>query len=52
MGQDGWVRSEPYERVVEMNRQLKKEWVDEAGDEEDVESVERYWPFQDHEEVG
>lgn len=51
LGQDGWVRNESYEKVVEINRQLKKEWLDEAEDEEDVVSVERYWPFQDHEEV-
>lgn len=51
LGQDGWVRNESYERVVELNRQLKKQWLDEAEDEENVISVERCWPFQDHEEV-
>ncbi|KAL2011510.1 hypothetical protein VTN00DRAFT_4228 [Thermoascus crustaceus] len=51
LGQDRWVRNESYEKVVEINRQLKKEWLDEAEDEEDGISVERYWPFQDHELV-
>nr|KMM64883.1 hypothetical protein CPAG_01235 [Coccidioides posadasii RMSCC 3488] len=35
MGQDGW---------------LKKKWIDEAEDEEDLAHVEHGWPFQDHEE--
>ncbi|KAL1980471.1 hypothetical protein VTN96DRAFT_4128 [Rasamsonia emersonii] len=51
LGQDGWVGNESSEKVVELNRQLKKQWLDEAEDEEDVISVERHWPFQDHEEV-
>lgn len=51
MGQDGWVRNESYESVVEVNRQLKEEWVAEAEDEEDLISVDRFWPFQDHEEI-
>ena len=28
LGQDGWVRNESYEKVVEMNRRLKREWLD------------------------
>ena len=50
LGQDGWVRNESYDKVVEMNRQLKKEWLDKAENEEDLHSVEKYWPFRDHEE--
>ncbi|PGH07903.1 hypothetical protein AJ80_07943 [Polytolypa hystricis UAMH7299] len=51
LGQDGWVRNESYEKVEEMNWRLKKEWVDQAEDEEDVLSVQQFWPFQDHEEL-
>lgn len=36
---------------MEVNRQLKEEWVAEAEDEEDLISVDRFWPFQDHEEI-
>ncbi|GAD95033.1 hypothetical protein CPC735_071470 [Paecilomyces variotii No. 5] len=50
-GQDGWVRHEPYEDVVEKNRQLQKEWLAAAEDEDDFVSVDRFWPFQDHEEL-
>lgn len=50
-GQDGWVSNESYEGVMEVNRQLKKEWVAEAEDEEDLVCVDRFWPFQDHEEL-
>lgn len=49
LGQDGWVRNESY--IVEMNRQLKREWPDEAENGEDLLCVENYWPFQDHEEL-
>ncbi|KAK2799956.1 Phosphotransferase enzyme [Onygenales sp. PD_10] len=48
LGQDGWVRSESFERVVEVNRQLKKEWIDQAENEKDFDQVVRFWPFQDH----
>jgi len=51
LGHDGWVRNESYEKVVEMNRQLKREWLDEAEDDEDRLCVEEYWPYQDHEEL-
>lgn len=51
LGQDGWVRNESYEKVVEKNQELKKKWLDEAEDGEDLLCVEKYWPFQDHEEV-
>ena len=51
LGQDGWVRNESFETVVEMNRRLKREWLDEAEDDDDRVCVERYWPFQDHEEL-
>lgn len=51
VGDDGWVRNESFEDALKMNRQLKKQWVDEAeGDEDDIRSVEQGWPFQDHEE--
>ncbi|KMP01579.1 hypothetical protein CIHG_05967 [Coccidioides immitis H538.4] len=50
MGQDGWVRNELFEKDVETNRQLKRKWIDEAEDEEDLAYVEHGWPFQDHEE--
>ena len=46
-----WVRNESYETVAEMNRRLKREWLDEAEDDEDRRCVENYWPFQDHEEL-
>lgn len=51
LGQDEWVRHESYEDVVEKNDQLKKEWLAEAEDEDDFISVDRFWPFQDHEEL-
>ncbi|OJD10857.1 hypothetical protein ACJ73_09674 [Blastomyces percursus] len=51
VGQDGWVQNESFERVMEVNKQLKKLWIDEGEDEEDVRSVENFWPFQDHEET-
>ncbi|KAL9104654.1 MAG: hypothetical protein Q9163_000397 [Psora crenata] len=51
LGQDGWVRNESYEKVLEMNRQLKRQWLNEAEDDEDLICVEKYWPFQDHEEL-
>lgn len=51
LGQDGWVRNESYEDVVETNRRLKREWLSEAEDDEDRLCVEKYWPFQDHEEL-
>ncbi len=51
LGQDGWVRNESYEKAVESNRRLKREWLDEAEDDEDRFCVEKYWPFQDHEEL-
>ncbi|EEP82161.1 predicted protein [Uncinocarpus reesii 1704] len=50
LGQDGWVRSESYDKVVALNKTLKQEWVDAAEDEEDRRSIKR-WPFQDHEEI-
>ncbi|KKZ65758.1 hypothetical protein EMCG_08433 [[Emmonsia] crescens] len=50
VGQDGWVRNESFEKVVQANRELKKEWIEEAEDEADVLSVDKFWPFQDHEE--
>ena len=50
LGQDGWVRHESYEKVVELNRRLKKEWLDKAEDPEDSLCIEKHWPFQDHEE--
>ena len=50
LGQDGWVRNESYEEVVKKNRRLKKEWLEEAEDDDDRLCVEKYWPFQDHEE--
>ncbi len=51
LGQDGWVRNESYEAVVEMNQELKREWLDKAEDDEDLLCVEKYWPFQDHKEL-
>ncbi|KAK2813972.1 hypothetical protein FQN50_000376 [Emmonsiellopsis sp. PD_5] len=48
LGQDGWVRNESFERVVEGNRQLKKEWIDQAENEEAFEQVDSFWPFRDH----
>lgn len=51
VGQDGWVRSESFEKVEKVNKQLKKQWIDEAEDEKEVLCVERSWPFQDHEET-
>lgn len=51
LGQDGWVRNESYEKVAKRNHELKREWLDEAEDSEDLLCVERYWPFQDHEEI-
>ncbi|EAS33646.3 uncharacterized protein CIMG_04670 [Coccidioides immitis RS] len=50
VGQDGWVRNDSFEKVVEVNQQLRKQWIDEAEDEEDLACVESGWPFQDHEE--
>jgi hypothetical protein len=37
--------------VVDMNRWLKGEWLAEAEDDEKRFCVEKYWPFQDHEEL-
>ena len=51
LGQDGWVRNESYEKAVDTNRQLRKHWMDEAEDEEDLLCVENFWPFQDHDEI-
>lgn len=51
VGQDGWVRNESFEKVLETNRQLKKQWIDEAEDDDDVRCVEGFWPFQDHNET-
>ncbi|PCH00721.1 Hypothetical protein PENO1_046630 [Penicillium occitanis (nom. inval.)] len=51
LGQDGWVKHESYEDVVEKNHQLKKQWLAEAEDGDDFISVDRFWPFQDHEEL-
>ncbi|OOF93889.1 hypothetical protein ASPCADRAFT_132230 [Aspergillus carbonarius ITEM 5010] len=50
LGQDGWVRHEFYEQVVQTNKELKQEWLSQAEDEEDYVSVDQFWPFQDHEE--
>lgn len=50
LGQDGWVRNEVFEKVVDTNNQLKKQWINEAEDDEDLRCVE-HWPFQDHEEI-
>lgn len=51
VGQDGWVRNESFDKVVEVNKQLKKQWIDEAESEDDVRCVEYFWPFQDHKET-
>ena len=51
LGQDGWARHESYEDVVGKNPQLKKEWLAAAEDEDDFISVDRFWPFRDHEEL-
>ncbi|KAJ9325398.1 hypothetical protein DTO027B5_4959 [Paecilomyces variotii] len=51
LDQEGWIRHESYEDVVEKNHQLKKEWLAAADDEDDFISVDRFWPFQDHEEL-
>lgn len=45
------MRKESFEKVVEVNKQLKKQWVDEAEDEKDLLCVQRFWPFQDHKET-
>ncbi|GAB1198021.1 hypothetical protein APSETT444_007327 [Aspergillus pseudonomiae] len=50
-GEDGWVRHESYEAVMETNKKLKEHWLAEAEDEEDFMSVDLFWPFQDHEET-
>ena len=36
---------------MEMNRRLKREWLDDVEDDEDRFCGEKYWPFQDHEEL-
>lgn len=51
LSQDGWLRNESFEKAQELNKQLKEHWIGEAENEEDVLTVERYWPFQDHEET-
>ncbi|KAH8425312.1 uncharacterized protein LDX57_003069 [Aspergillus melleus] len=51
LGEDGWVRHEAYEAVMETNKELKAEWLAEAEDEDDFKSVDLFWPFQDHEEI-
>ena len=50
LGQDRWIRNELYEKAVELNRQLKREWLNEAENEDQI-CVEKYWPFHDHEEL-
>ncbi|RAL11729.1 uncharacterized protein BO97DRAFT_470893 [Aspergillus homomorphus CBS 101889] len=52
LGHDGWVRHESFEYVTEMNKKLKEDWIAQAEDEEDLVSVDQFWPFQDHEEFG
>ncbi|KAK2753450.1 Phosphotransferase enzyme [Arachnomyces sp. PD_36] len=51
LSQDGWLRNESFEKAQELNKQLKEHWIGEAENEKDVLTVERYWPFQDHEET-
>lgn len=51
VGQDGWLRNESYDEVVEKNRQIKQEWLDEAQNAHDVMTVEKHWPFGDQEEI-
>lgn len=51
LGQDGWVRNESYQKVVEINRHLKREWLYKAENNEDLLCVGKYWPLQNHEEL-
>ncbi|PKY04125.1 hypothetical protein P168DRAFT_343353 [Aspergillus campestris IBT 28561] len=51
LGEGGSVRHKSYNRVVETNRQLKEHWLAEAEDDENYVSVDKFWPFQDHEEI-
>lgn len=49
---DGWVSNEGYEEALEKIKALKKELLDIAeGDEEDIQFLEKGWPFRDREET-
>ncbi|KAJ5198536.1 serine/threonine protein kinase, partial [Penicillium cinerascens] len=49
LSEEGWVRSEQYDYAVERNESLKAEFS-EGGSADELEKIERGWPFQDHEE--
>lgn len=49
LSEEGWVRTEQYDHAVKQNRSLRAEFS-EGGSADELEKINRGWPFQDHEE--
>lgn len=47
---DGWVKSESYDELVEKSKEMKQELIEASDTPEEVRCVQEQWPFQDHEE--
>lgn len=48
LSEEGWIPAEKYEAAVKRNESLKAEFSDD-GCPDELEKIERGWPFQDHE---
>ncbi|KAJ0424982.1 hypothetical protein BJY00DRAFT_308870 [Aspergillus carlsbadensis] len=49
LSEEGWIPDERYEAAVQRNEELKAEFAD-GGSPDELEKIERGWPFQDREE--
>ena len=49
LSEEGWVRTEQYDSAVKRNRSLRAEFA-EGGSADELEKINRGWPFQDQEE--
>lgn len=49
LSEEGWVRADNYDYAVKRNGALKAEFS-EGGSADELEKINRGWPFQDHEE--
>jgi len=49
LSEEGWLPADKYEAALKRNESLKAKFVD-GGSPDELEKIERGWPFQDREE--
>lgn len=49
LSEEGWIRTDKYDYAIKRNESLRAEFS-EGGSVDELEKIERGWPFQDREE--